>query len=164
PSLKDISVKQVSAVLFIVLLAALAETISAAKGRYSKSKTGHPRLRRTTKYVLEPENIKLLFPPVPHHWRTLNGAFNNRSLSPWIYKVDFDSNRYPETILKAECVSSHCPTCKGLQNANLNTRLVRQEMIVLKRIKETDRKVTFQAEKMMVPVACVCVHPNYVSV
>ncbi|GCB81779.1 hypothetical protein scyTo_0022831, partial [Scyliorhinus torazame] len=154
----------VSAVVCIVVLTILAATTSAAKGRYRESKTERPCLKRATRYVLDSENIKLLFPPVPHHWKTYNGGFNNRSLSPWIYKEDYDDNRYPRSIFKAECVSQHCLNSRGLQDLSLNTHLVRQDMIILKRKHEPDCKVTFHAEKMMVPVACVCVRPDVVTV
>ncbi|XP_078086757.1 interleukin-17F-like [Mustelus asterias] len=151
----------VSAVLLIVMLTIPAETTTEEKVRNKKTKMGHPRLRRATKYMLDLNNIKMLIHPPSH---TLKGGINNRSISPWIYKEDIDANRYPSTIFKAECESSHCKNSRGNENQSLNTHLVRQEIIVLKRKKDSDDKIIYRAEKMLVPVACVCVLPNSVTV
>ncbi|XP_041063816.1 interleukin-17F-like [Carcharodon carcharias] len=145
------------------MLTILMEVTSAAKGRNRKLNTGHPRLRRATKYMLDLENIKHVFHPPLYNWGSSSASFRNRSLSPWNYKEDVDSDRCPSTIFKAECVSTHCLNSRGFEDPGLNTHLVHQEMIVLKRKKGPDHKIIYRAEKMMVPVACVCVRPEVIT-
>uniref|UniRef100_UPI00398EA9D1 interleukin-17A-like n=1 Tax=Pristiophorus japonicus TaxID=55135 RepID=UPI00398EA9D1 len=154
--------RMASAALVIVLLAILAEVAPAAKVRDTKRKREHPRLRRTTKCPLHLTISKLPAHSPSHHWGSLDAGFRNRSLSPWIYKEDFDANRYPSSIFKAECVSMYCKI-RNKENLSFNTRLVNQEMIVLRREKASGPNITYHVTKMMVPVACVCVHAEVVS-
>ncbi|XP_051868724.1 interleukin-17A-like [Pristis pectinata] len=149
-----------SAVLVILLFATMTEPATAAKGKNNRRKGEHMRLRRTTKYTLELGSLKLLadFPTHSRHFH--DASFRNRSLSPWIYKEDSDANRYPSSIFKAECVSTHCLNSRGFLDPGLNTRLVKQEMLVLRKKKTPGDKITFHVEKLLVPVACVCVRPD----
>ncbi|XP_032882302.1 interleukin-17F-like [Amblyraja radiata] len=142
-----------STVLVILVLAALTEDASAAKGKNNRRKGDHMRLKRTTK--LENVTLSANFPKYNGHIH--EASFRNRSLSPWIYKKDFDANRYPSSIDKAECVSKQC-----FKDPDLNTRLVKQEMLVLRKKKSRDDKIIYHVEKLLVPVACVCVRPEVV--
>ncbi|XP_048457357.1 interleukin-17A-like [Rhincodon typus] len=148
-----------SMVLLLVVLTTLTEAASTEKGSNNKRKEKYSRTRRNTKYMLELENLTWSSHNPRHNWEFINASFNNRSLSPWIYKEDTDANRYPSTIFKAECVYSQCLSSRGVQDPSLNTHLVHQEMIVLKKSKGPEHRIIYHAEKMMVPVACVCVRP-----
>ncbi|XP_072906193.1 interleukin-17A-like [Hemitrygon akajei] len=150
----------VTAVLVTLLLAAMTDPSAAAKGKKNGRKGGHPRLRRTTKYMLELGNLKLLADLPKYSQHFYDASFRNRSLSPWTYKVDSDANRYPSTIFRAECISRHCLNSRGIHDSNLNTRLVKQEMLVLKKKKTSGDSITFHVEKILVPVACICVRPD----
>ncbi|XP_072123073.1 interleukin-17F-like [Mobula birostris] len=150
----------VTAVLVTLLLAAMTDPAAAAKGKKNGRKGSHLRLRRTTKYTLELGNLKLHadFPKHSQHFH--DASFRNRSLSPWHYKKDSDDNRYPSIIFRAECRNSYCLNSRGLPDQSLNTRLVKQEMLVLRKKSSPGNKITFHVEKILVPVACVCVRPD----
>ncbi|XP_069786743.1 interleukin-17A-like [Narcine bancroftii] len=154
--------QMVSAGLVFLLVAALTDAAVAATGR-SGRKVGQPRLRRTPKYMLELGDLQLLADFHMHSRHVHDASFRNRSLSPWTYKEDKDANRYPSSIFKAQCVSTHCFNSRGFKDPGLNTRLVKQEMLVLKKKSSPGNKITFHVEKLLVPVACVCVRPEVLS-
>ncbi|XP_067844529.1 interleukin-17F-like [Heptranchias perlo] len=156
---EDSEQETVTAVLVIILSAILAEPASGAKVRNTR-KADHQRLKRKTqKYILEFEGIK-----PQRKWNSMDSmaSFRNRSLSPWIYKEDSDPNRYPSSIFKAECVSTQCLNSRGIEDPGLNSRPIQQEMIVLRR-NQVNQKITYRVEKLMIPVACVCVRPEVLS-
>ncbi|XP_060686731.1 interleukin-17A-like [Hemiscyllium ocellatum] len=151
-----------SVVLLLVVLTILTEAASTGKRKDNKRKEVRSRTRRNTSYMLELENIKWSSHAPPRSWHIIHGSFMNRSVSPWIYRLDHDPNRYPVIIRRAECVSSHCLNSEGKEDLNLNTRLVKQEMIVLKK-EGHENRITYRAELVMVPVACICVLPVVVK-
>ncbi|XP_078262111.1 interleukin-17A-like [Rhinoraja longicauda] len=152
-----------STVLVVLLLAVLTGTASAAKGKNNRKKRDHLRLKRTPEYMLVLGNIKLSDKFSKYDGHIHESSFRNRSLSPWFYKEDIDANRYPSSIYKAECVSTQCFNSRGIKDPDLNTRLVKHEMLVLRKKKSAGDTITFHMEKLLVPVACVCVRPNVMS-
>eukprot|EP00062_Callorhinchus_milii_P026721 gi/632989168/ref/XP_007883503.1/ PREDICTED: interleukin-17A-like [Callorhinchus milii] len=95
-------------------------------------------------------------------WLPGNSGYSNRSISPWVYRKDVDPDRYPDIIAMAECIHTHCVTAQGHLDLGLNSRPVQQEMVVLRRQRH-GHKLTYLVDKMVVPIACVCVRPQLVQ-
>uniref|UniRef100_V9LEY3 Interleukin-17A n=1 Tax=Callorhinchus milii TaxID=7868 RepID=V9LEY3_CALMI len=85
-----------------------------------------------------------------------HAGIKSRSISPWIYKNNYDPDRYPATIWEAHCVHSHCINARGKLDEDLNTQRVWQRVLVLRR-ESSASKLNFLVEEIPVPVACVCV-------
>nr|XP_005504912.1 interleukin-17C [Columba livia] len=90
---------------------------------------------------------------------------NERSISPWRYRIDEDENRYPRKLAFAECLCSGCVDVKtGRETTSLNSVAIHQTMMVLRR-KPCPRPagpglVTFEVDYIRVPVGCTCVLPR----
>ncbi|NXJ85625.1 IL17C protein, partial [Trogon melanurus] len=90
---------------------------------------------------------------------------NERSISPWRYRIDEDENRYPRKLAFAECLCSGCVDVKtGRETSSLNSVAIHQNMMVLRR-KPCPRPashglVTFEVDYIRVPVGCTCVLPR----
>ncbi|MEE6500461.1 hypothetical protein FKM82_003790 [Ascaphus truei] len=89
---------------------------------------------------------------------------NERSISPWSYRIDIDENRYPQKLAFAECLCSGCiKGISGKENLSLNSVQIYQTMLVLRR-KPCPHKAsayTFELEYLKVPVGCTCALPKY---
>ncbi|XP_074014295.1 interleukin-17C [Numenius arquata] len=104
---------------------------------------------------------------IPSPWlRTgLHSEPNERSISPWRYRIDEDENRYPRKLAFAECLCSGCVDVKtGRETTSLNSVAIHQTMMVLRR-KPCPRPtspglVTFEVDYIKVPVGCTCVLPR----
>ncbi|CAN2390006.1 interleukin-17C, partial [Pristimantis euphronides] len=91
-------------------------------------------------------------------------GMNERSISPWNYRIDTDENRYPQKLAFAQCLCNHCIGYKsGKEEANLNSVLVQQTMLVLRKktCPHNSTLSTFMLEYIKVPVACTCSVPLY---
>ncbi|XP_056381556.1 interleukin-17C [Hyla sarda] len=91
-------------------------------------------------------------------------AMNERSISPWTYRIDTDETRYPQKLAFAHCLCNHCISSEtGQETSSLNSVLVKQMMLVLR--KKTcpyePTLSTFTLEYISVPVACTCSVPRY---
>ncbi|XP_074737361.1 interleukin-17C isoform X1 [Strix uralensis] len=90
---------------------------------------------------------------------------NERSISPWRYRIDEDENRYPRKLAFAECLCSGCVDVKtGRETTSLNSVAIHQTMMVLRR-KPCPHPtgpglVTFEVDYIRVPVGCTCVLPR----
>ncbi|NXH22809.1 IL17C protein, partial [Bucco capensis] len=90
---------------------------------------------------------------------------NERSISPWRYRIDEDEERIPRQLAFAECLCSGCVDVKsGRESSSLNSVLIHQNMLVLRR-KPCPRPaaqglVTFEVDSIRVPVGCTCVLPR----
>ncbi|KAM6408990.1 interleukin-17C [Rhynochetos jubatus] len=90
---------------------------------------------------------------------------NERSISPWRYRIDEDENRYPRKLAFAECLCNGCVDVKtGRETTSLNSVAIHQTMMVLRR-KPCPRPaspglVTFEVDYIRVPVGCTCVLPR----
>ncbi|XP_069824696.1 interleukin-17C [Dendropsophus ebraccatus] len=91
-------------------------------------------------------------------------SLNERSISPWTYRIDTDESRYPQKLAYAHCLCNHCISSKtGKESSSLNSVPVSQTMLVLR--KKTcpyeSTLSTFVLEYISVPVACTCAVPRY---
>ncbi|XP_068007012.1 interleukin-17C [Melanerpes formicivorus] len=90
---------------------------------------------------------------------------NERSISPWRYRIDEDQHRHPPKLAFAECLCSGCIDVKtGRETTSLNSVAIHQNMMVLRR-KPCPRPaahglVTFEVDYIRVPVGCTCVLPR----
>ncbi|NWR80038.1 IL17C protein, partial [Centropus unirufus] len=90
---------------------------------------------------------------------------NERSISPWRYRIDEDENRYPRKLAFAECLCSGCVDVKtGRETTALNSVAIHQTMMVLRRKPCPHAAgtglVTFEVDYIRVPVGCTCVLPR----
>uniref|UniRef100_F6UBT5 Interleukin 17C n=1 Tax=Monodelphis domestica TaxID=13616 RepID=F6UBT5_MONDO len=92
-----------------------------------------------------------------------------RSLSPWRYRIDMDENRYPQKLAFAECLCKGCIHMKsGQETSSFNSVLLHQKLMVLHRkpcslngdAQVTPGAFTFQKEYIDVPVGCTCALPR----
>ncbi|XP_040264996.1 interleukin-17C [Bufo bufo] len=90
-------------------------------------------------------------------------ALNERSISPWTYRIDTDESRYPQKLAFAHCLCEHCISSEsGKETSSLNSVQVKQTMLVLRKKRCLDTaKFTFELEYISVPVACTCSVPRY---
>ncbi|NXQ46498.1 IL17C protein, partial [Catharus fuscescens] len=97
----------------------------------------------------------------------LHSQLQERSISPWRYRIDEDENRYPRRLAFAECLCSGCVDVKtGRETTSLNSVAIQQEMLVLRR-KPCPRsagqgRFRLEMEYIQVPVGCTCVLPRTV--
>ncbi|XP_026519507.1 interleukin-17C-like [Terrapene carolina triunguis] len=96
---------------------------------------------------------------------TVNSEPNERSLSPWRYRIDEDENRYPQKLAFAECLCTGCIDVKtGRETSSLNSVLMHQTMMVLRRKlcphNASPGTFAFEVEYIKVPVGCTCVLPR----
>ncbi|XP_052047750.1 interleukin-17A [Apodemus sylvaticus] len=80
----------------------------------------------------------------------------NRSTSPWTLRRNEDPDRYPSVIWEAQCRHQRCVNAEGKLDHHMNSVLIQQEILVLKREPESC-PFTFRLEKMLVGVGCTCV-------
>ncbi|NXC49380.1 IL17C protein, partial [Penelope pileata] len=95
----------------------------------------------------------------------IHSEANERSISPWRYRIDEDEDRYPRKLAFAECLCAGCVDVKtGRETTALNSVAIHQTMMVLRR-KPCPRPaspglVTFEVDYIRVPVGCTCVLPR----
>uniref|UniRef100_A0A803SRU1 Interleukin 17C n=1 Tax=Anolis carolinensis TaxID=28377 RepID=A0A803SRU1_ANOCA len=93
---------------------------------------------------------------------TLTADVNERSISPWKYTIKEDANRIPRQLAFAECLCNGCIDGKtGQETTELNSVLVEQNMMVLKRKpcrhpEDDVEGFVFETTSIKVPVACAC--------
>ncbi|XP_041418327.1 interleukin-17F-like [Xenopus laevis] len=98
--------------------------------------------------------VRLNIKKRPH---SLGKDFSNRSLSPWDYSKDVDDHRFPSMIHEAKCRHTQCLDARGNLDPSINSVPIRQEILVLRKMKGCNS--TFRLEKKMVTVGCTCVWP-----
>ena len=82
------------------------------------------------------------------------------STCPWVYTTDYDADRYPSTILQAECRCQGCLDRQGLpQDMDMQCRPVTYRMQVVRRHRETDGTYSYVMDWYDAPVACACMRP-----
>ncbi|XP_073516037.1 interleukin-17C [Phyllobates terribilis] len=89
---------------------------------------------------------------------------NQRSISPWTYRIDTDESRYPQKLAFAHCLCKYCVSSEsGIETSALNSVLVKQTMLVLRKksCPHDSALSTFTLEYISVPVACTCSVPRY---
>uniref|UniRef100_A0A8C0GBA9 Interleukin 17C n=1 Tax=Chelonoidis abingdonii TaxID=106734 RepID=A0A8C0GBA9_CHEAB len=95
----------------------------------------------------------------------VNSEPNERSLSPWRYRIDEDENRYPQKLAFAECLCAGCIDVKtGQETSSLNSVPMHQTMMVLRRKPcphdASPGTFAFEVDYIKVPVGCTCVLPR----
>ncbi|XP_018417107.1 PREDICTED: interleukin-17F-like [Nanorana parkeri] len=82
----------------------------------------------------------------------------NSELLPAVETLTFDRNnsRFPSTIAQAKCLHKGCVDTKGNVYNNLESRPIKQEILVLYR-ERRGCVPTFKLEKTIVTVGCTCV-------
>ncbi|KAM4017371.1 interleukin-17C [Anomaloglossus baeobatrachus] len=91
-------------------------------------------------------------------------SLNERSISPWTYRIDTDESRYPQKLAFAQCLCNYCINSEsGAETKSLNSVLVKQTMLVLRKksCPHDSALSTFSLEYISVPVACTCSVPRY---
>ncbi|XP_069595482.1 interleukin-17C [Ranitomeya imitator] len=89
---------------------------------------------------------------------------NERSISPWTYRIDTDESRYPQKLAFAQCLCNYCISSEsGIETSALNSVSVKQTMLVLRKksCPHDAALSTFALEYISVPVACTCSVPRY---
>ncbi|XP_028622349.1 interleukin-17A [Grammomys surdaster] len=101
-------------------------------------------------------NLKLLnsLSPKVNSRRPLD--YLNRSTSPWTLHRNEDPDRYPSVIWEAQCRHQRCVNAEGKLDHHMNSVVIQQEILVLKREPE-NCPFNFRVEKMLVGVGCTCV-------
>ncbi|NXG77204.1 IL17F protein, partial [Baryphthengus martii] len=92
-----------------------------------------------------------------HAFRMVHDV-RNRSLAPWDYRFDEDSNRFPPVIAVAQCRLSGCVNPLGQEDHSLNSVPIQQEILVLRR-EQGGCLPTYHLEKKVITVGCTCVTP-----
>lgn len=67
-----------------------------------------------------------------------------------------DPNRYPSVIWEAQCRHQRCVNAQGKLEHHMNSVLLQQEILVLRREPESC-PFSFRVDKMLVGVGCTCV-------
>ncbi|XP_060113441.1 interleukin-17F-like [Heteronotia binoei] len=108
-----------------------------------------------------PDSVRVLLQIIPtnrSHDRPQD--VGDRSLSPWDYRINEDSYRFPPAIAEASCRHHAClnATGRGL-NYGLNSVPIQQEILVLRR-RQTGCRQTYWLAKQIITVGCTCAFPT----
>ncbi|XP_052599921.1 interleukin-17A [Peromyscus californicus insignis] len=101
-------------------------------------------------------NLKVLNSLSPKVSSRRPSDYLNRSTSPWTLHRNEDPERYPPVIWEAQCRHQRCVNAEGKLDHHMNSVLIQQEILVLRREPE-NCPLTFRVEKMLVGVGCTCV-------
>uniref|UniRef100_A0A8K9X8M5 Interleukin-17C n=2 Tax=Oncorhynchus mykiss TaxID=8022 RepID=A0A8K9X8M5_ONCMY len=87
--------------------------------------------------------------------------YNNRSLSPWRYRIDEREDRIPAKILVAECLYEGCIVNKH-EDKTYNSVPVLATITVLQKTvcPGNPRHYLVTVDSVTIPVACTCVVPR----
>ncbi|CAJ0951798.1 unnamed protein product [Ranitomeya imitator] len=85
-------------------------------------------------------------------------SVRSRSISPWEYSSNVDSNRLPVVINEARCLHRGCLDPEGHVDLSMNSVPIRQEVLVLRRERRGCVPI-HRLEKQLVTVGCTCVRP-----
>ncbi|XP_069582959.1 interleukin-17A-like [Ranitomeya imitator] len=83
-------------------------------------------------------------------------SVRSRSISPWEYSSNVDSNRLPVVINEARCLHRGCLDPEGHVDLSMNSVPIRQEVLVLRRERRGCVPI-HKLEKQLVTVGCTCV-------
>ncbi|XP_051008636.1 interleukin-17A [Acomys russatus] len=101
-------------------------------------------------------NLKILNSFSPRVNSRRPSDYLNRSTSPWTLHRNEDPDRYPPVIWEARCRHQRCVNAEGKLDHHMNSVLIQQEILVLRREAEKC-PLSFRLEKMLVGVGCTCV-------
>ncbi|XP_055461742.1 interleukin-17A [Psammomys obesus] len=101
-------------------------------------------------------NLKVLNSLSPKVSSRRPSDYLNRSTSPWTLHRNEDPDRYPSVIWEAQCRHQRCVNAEGKLDHHMNSVLIQQEILVLRREPEKC-PFSFRLDKMLVGVGCTCV-------
>ncbi|KAI9513897.1 hypothetical protein NQZ68_038671 [Dissostichus eleginoides] len=89
-------------------------------------------------------------------------SLQNRSLSPWVYTVTRDDNRFPHEIPFAKCLYKGC-FINQREDMSYNSVLVHVQLTIMKKTpcKRHPDRYRVNRDSIIVPVACTCAVPSY---
>uniref|UniRef100_A0A8C5PPC6 Interleukin 17C n=1 Tax=Leptobrachium leishanense TaxID=445787 RepID=A0A8C5PPC6_9ANUR len=103
--------------------------------------------------------------PINQYSKGESDSVNNRSISPWIYEIDYDENRFPQKLAVARCLCEGCIRAQSIgvsEYRGLVSLPIEQSMLVLRRKPCTQvHTYTFEPEYIKIRVACTCARPLY---
>ncbi|XP_013925083.1 PREDICTED: interleukin-17D [Thamnophis sirtalis] len=84
---------------------------------------------------------------------------NLNSVSPWSYRISFDSTRYPKYIPEAYCLCKGCLTGDyGEENLHFRSTPVFMPTVILHRTTScTGGRYVYTEDYVSIPVGCTCV-------
>ncbi|KAM8946446.1 interleukin-17D-like [Pelodytes ibericus] len=92
--------------------------------------------------------------------RTINHTadlIQDRSISPWSYRINEDSNRYPEKITEAYCLCRGCISSHNKQtNSMVSEPFYKDVPILLKTTKCKKEKVIYKLRYIKIAQFCIC--------
>ncbi|XP_066569310.1 interleukin 17a/f2 [Amia ocellicauda] len=145
-----------SCVVLLVLL--------TAEARKKKKQCGKPK-----KNLLKNAVMLIVDSPVNGFSRnstnSLHGDVLERAVAPWKWRRNHDVTRIPATIFEAECSTTYCTIIKGQQDMNYNTKVIKQEMMVLQldlQLSKPGCKSVYRLVRMTFAVGCFCVHARVI--
>uniref|UniRef100_A0A3Q2XWI3 Interleukin 17c n=1 Tax=Hippocampus comes TaxID=109280 RepID=A0A3Q2XWI3_HIPCM len=94
----------------------------------------------------------------------LHGDTNNRSLSPWTYRLYRDDRMFPHEIVVAECLCQGC-IINQREEQNYNSVPVFAPLMVLRKDQcpSDPNKYILKKVLIKIPVACTCVVPKVIT-
>ncbi|XP_021032148.1 interleukin-17A [Mus caroli] len=140
--------------LMLLLLLSLAATVKAAAIVPQSSACPNTEAKNFLQNVKV--NLKVLNSLSAKVSSRRPSDYLNRSTSPWTLHRNEDPDRYPSVIWEAQCRHQRCVNAEGKLDHHMNSVLIQQEILVLKREPESC-PFTFRVEKMLVGVGCTCV-------
>ncbi|XP_031224667.1 interleukin-17A [Mastomys coucha] len=140
--------------LMLLLLLSLEATVKAAVLIPQSSACPNTESKNLLQNVKV--NLKILNSLGPKVSSRRPSDYLNRSTSPWTLHRNEDPDRYPSVIWEAQCRHQRCVNAEGKLDHHMNSVLIKQEILVLKREPESC-PFTFRVEKMLVGVGCTCV-------
>ncbi|XP_034377819.1 interleukin-17A [Arvicanthis niloticus] len=140
--------------LMLLLLLSLEATVKAAVLIPQSSACPNTEAKNFLQNVKV--NLQVLNSISPKVSSRRSSDYLNRSTSPWTLHRNEDPDRYPSVIWEAQCRHQRCVNAEGKLDHHMNSVLIQQEILVLKREPE-NCPFTFRVEKMLVGVGCTCV-------
>ncbi|XP_059209572.1 interleukin-17C-like [Centropristis striata] len=93
--------------------------------------------------------------------KEMRGEERKRSLSPWIYRINQDDNRFPRKIFFAECLCDGCIINQQESFAYNSVQVFAQRTVLRKfPCHPGSDKYRLKKEIINIPVACTCIVPK----
>lgn len=81
----------------------------------------------------------------------------DRSISPWSYRINKDENRYPQKILEAYCLCKGCISPYNKQTTSMVSEPFYKEVPVLIKTSKCKReKLVYKLRRIKVAQFCIC--------
>ncbi|CAL9701321.1 unnamed protein product [Knipowitschia caucasica] len=152
---------------FVLVLMLLAETDGAGIPRPTVPRLTVPRnvhlhkhntSSRHEGFVPLQLNTEVLAPAAPLR------SLQNSSISPWTYDYKYDESLYPShSFAEARCLLSGCLNLRGTEDSNLSSRLIKHQVLQLRRVKSSNGTYYFRLEQRLRAVGCTCVRNTYIQ-